>query len=326
MKKALTILLPLAIGFLMIWYNFKDTTPEQIANIKSAVLNADYFWLLLSIIMGIFSHVSRAIRWKYTLKAVDANYSFLNSLFSVFISYLVNLAIPRAGEISRVAVFSRYENNPFDKTLSTVVAERVVDFIILLIILGSVFLIQFETITEAITTAQAQQTAQDGGTNYWTYIILLLVVLAGIFVVRNKKFKTKIKDFLVGLFDGLKSIWKMDGKTQFLGHTLIIWILYLAMFWVSIYCLPQTSHLGFGAILTAFAAGGIGMVISNGGFGTFPFLISLTLLNYGVESDYGTAFGWIMWISQTLMIVVCGTLSYILINALNKNKDEAKDI
>ena len=189
---------------------------------------------------------------------MEANYSFLNSLFSVFISYLVNLAIPRAGEISRVAVFSRYENNPFDKTLSTVVAERVVDFIILLIILGSVFLIQFETISEAITTAQAQQAAQDGGTNYLTIAILILAVLGGIFVFRNQKIKAKIKDFLVGLFDGLKSIWKMEEKAQFLGHTLIIWVLYLAMFWISIYCLPQTSHLGFGAILTAFAAGGIG--------------------------------------------------------------------
>lgn len=319
MKKALKILIPLLLGVGLIWYNFKDTTPEELDKMVNAMLSANYYWLALSILLGILSHVSRAMRWKYTVEAIDANYSLKNATFTVFISYLVNLAIPRAGEISRVALFSKYEDNAFDKTLSTVVAERVVDMLLLMTLLGTVLLLQFDNLNRALKL-------DEKSFNFGTLAIIGLVGLVFMFfawrymMMSKNNVVIKVRSFVLGLIDGLKSIWLMKNKGFFIMHTFLIWFLYVAMFWVSIYCIPQTANLGLEAVMTAFAAGGIAMVVSNGGLGAFPLAISLVLVNYGVESEYGDAFGWVMWISQTSMLIVCGILSFILINVLNKDK------
>lgn len=319
MKKALKIIIPLLIGVGLIYYQFKDTTPEQLNKIVTSVKSANYSWMMLSIFMGIVSHISRAMRWKYTSEAIGANYTLKNATFTVFISYLVNLAIPRAGEISRVALFSKYENNPFDKTLSTVVAERVVDMILLMTLLGTVVLLQFDNLNAAL---QLEEKFSNVGTLIITGVIgLIAVVIVWKFMLKSKiGIIVKIREFLLGIFDGLKSIWVMKNKGLFLMHTFFIWGLYLAMFWVAIYSIPQTSNLGLEPIMTAFAAGGIAMAVTNGGFGAFPFAISAVLMGYGVAEEYGTAFGWVMWACQTTMLIVCGILSFILINVMNKNK------
>lgn len=324
MKKALKIIIPLLIGIGLIYYQFHDMSSEEFDKMKHSVLNADYSWMFLSILLGILSHVSRAMRWKYTTEAIGANYSLKNATFTVFISYLVNLAIPRAGEISRVALFSKYENNPFDKTLSTVVAERVVDMILLMSLLGTVLFLQFDNLNKALNLT-------DKSPNFGTLAIVGVIglgfaFLAWRFMLTSRNvFIIKIRGFIMGLIDGLKSIWVMKNKGYFLMHTFLIWFLYLAMFWVAIYSIPETSNLTLEPIMTAFAAGGIAMVVSTGGLGAFPTAIAKVLIGYGILKEFGAAFGWVMWVSQTAMLIICGILSFIFINVLNKDKKVAVD-
>lgn len=324
MKKALKIIIPLLIGIGLIYYQFHDMSSEELDKMVNAMLSANYYWLGLSIILGILSHVSRAMRWKYTVEAIEANYSLKNATFTVFISYLVNLAIPRAGEISRVALFSKYENNAFDKTLSTVVAERVVDMLLLMTLLGTVLLLQFDNLNKALKL-------DEKSFNFGTLAVIGVIGLVVAFfawrymLTSRNAVVIKVRGFIMGLIDGLKSIWTMKNKGFFIMHTFLIWFLYIAMFWVSIYCIPQTSNLGLEAVMTAFAAGGIAMVVSTGGLGAFPAAISSVLIGYGVAKEFGAAFGWVMWVSQTLMLIVCGILSFVLINLLNKDKIAALD-
>ncbi|MCT4664413.1 MAG: flippase-like domain-containing protein [Flavobacteriales bacterium] len=321
MKKALKIILPLLLGVFLIWWSVKDMSKADKESVISSIKNADYFWLGLSVFIGILSHISRAWRWKYSLEAIGANFTLKNATFSVFISYLVNLAIPRAGEVSRVAVFSKAENNPFDKTLGTVVAERVVDMVLLLVTLGIVFLVQFDII---IQTIQPKEESSESSPVLLGVIAVvgLIVAIVGWRIISKAKegILLKIKEFLLGIWEGLLSIWKMENKGYFLLHTFIIWGLYIAMFWVSIYAIPETSNIGFGAIITAFAAGGIAMVVSTGGLGAYPIAIATVLLNYGVPETAGTALGWAMWGAQTLMFLVLGGLSFFLITVMNREK------
>ncbi|MGB0870617.1 MAG: lysylphosphatidylglycerol synthase transmembrane domain-containing protein [Flavobacteriales bacterium] len=319
MKKALKIIIPLLIGVGLIYYQFSSMTPEEFDEMKTSVLNADYSWMVLSIFLGILSHISRAMRWKYTTEAIGANYSLKNATFTVFISYLVNLAIPRAGEISRVALFSKYENNPFDKTLSTVVAERVVDMLLLMTLLGTVVILQFDNLDAALHLSEKFSNV---GTLAITAVVGLVVAFLGWKFIQNSNIGiiVKIRTFLLGIFDGLKSIWVMKNKGLFLMHTFIIWGLYVLMFWVAIYSIPETANLGVEPIMTAFAAGGIAMAVTNGGLGAFPAAIASVLFSYGVAKSHGAAFGWVMWVSQTTMLIVCGIISFILINVMNKDK------
>ena len=322
MKKALKIIIPLLLGFFLIYLSASNLSSEQIDNIFSSFQTANYSWVLFSVALGILSHVSRAMRWKYTIEAVGANYNFLNSFFSVMIAYLVNLAIPRAGEISRVASYSKAENTPFDKTLGTVIAERVVDFILLIGFMGTVFVIQFETLSSLVGLDDL---------DFKSLIILGIVGLIGAFVgwkiMMNSKnaLIIKVKGFVFGLIDGLKSVFTMKNKGIFLMHTLFIWALYIAMFWVSTYALESTSHLGIEAVLTAFVAGGLSLLFTNGGLGAYPIFISTVLLTYGVSEAEGLALGWILWAAQTIMFIVVGGISFFLMFALNKDKMVALD-
>jgi uncharacterized protein (TIRG00374 family) len=319
MKKALKIILPFLIGIFLIWWSVKDMTQDQKDTLINAVLEADYFWLFVSAIIGILSHISRAMRWKYPLQAIGLSYDFKNSLFSVFISYLVNMAIPRAGEVSRVAVYSKYQNNPFDKVLGTVVAERMVDMVLLMISLGVVLLLQFDKINAAIGLDQVEF-------SFTKLIILALVGTAGIFIAikifKNAKHPVllKVKGFLLGLLEGLKSIWKMENKGMFLLHSAFIWACYVALLWVTFFCLPETSNVSAGAVMTCFAAGGIAMIVTPGGFGGYPIAMGKVLVGYGIEEEIGQALGWITWAGQTGMILIMGGLSFALIGILNKNK------
>jgi hypothetical protein len=128
----------------------------------------------------------------------------------------------------------------------------------------------------------------------------------------------KLKNLIKGLLDGVLSIFKMKKKWRFLWHTLFIWGAYIAMFWVIKYTVPETVSLTLGQILVAFVAGAFAMSTTNGGIGLYPIAVSGSLAIYGISDVSGDAFGWIMWISQTLMVVVFGAISFLVLPLWNR--------
>jgi hypothetical protein len=128
----------------------------------------------------------------------------------------------------------------------------------------------------------------------------------------------KIKSFLKGLVEGILSIRSMPNKGAFLIHTVFIWLMYLAMFYVIKWTVPETSMLGLNSLLPAFVIGGLTISATNGGIGIYPFSVALMLGAFGISNESGLAFGWIMWTSQTLMIIVFGSLSFFILPLVNR--------
>ncbi|NND79977.1 MAG: flippase-like domain-containing protein, partial [Maribacter sp.] len=260
---------------------------------------------------------SRAIRWNYLLKPLGYQPKLSNNLFIVLISYFTNLGIPRSGEILRATALATYEDVPFEKGFGTIVTERVVDVIMLLIIISTTLLLQTEIIIEFL---------QNKGFNYNSILLLLGMGILGvlIFIVFIKRSSTKIalkiKGFVKGLFDGVLSIFKMKNKWAFVLHTVFIWACYVGMFWVIKYTVLETAGLTISQLLVAFVAGAFAMTTTNGGIGLYPIAVSKALAIYGIDSVSGDAFGWIMWISQTIVIVVFGAISFLLLPLLNRNR------
>ena len=324
MKKSLISILkiglPLGLGIFLVWYVFSKLSPSDIEDIKNAFANTNYFWIFVSLVLAVLSHVSRAYRWKYTLEPLGIKPKFWNSFFAVMIGYLVNLAIPRLGEMSRCAVMAKYEKQPFNKLFGTVIAERVADSLILLSFILAVVFIQFDVLYGFLESHGI--IAKFTGVKL--YIILALLFIAGFVALRLLKkstipFFVKIRTAIYGVLEGVGAILKMKDRWKFIFHTLFIWLMYVMMFYVAFLALPDTSHVPISGVITAFVIGGISIAVTNGGIGAYPLGIQQILLLYNIDANTGLAFGWIVWTAQTILIIALGGLSFLLMPVYNKN-------
>ncbi len=311
-KKILKIVLPLAFGGFLVWYSLSDISLETLGQYFK---EANYTWILLGLFFGILSHLSRAYRWKFMLAPLGFKPRFTNSVLAVLVGYLVNLAIPRAGEISRATVMSNYEKIPFEKGFGTIVAERIADLIMMLIIIVLTLFVQFDFIYELLTK----------NFNPIKIGVGIPVLIIGFFIFRflvNKAtsgFLLKIKTLVAGLIEGVTSIFKMKNKWAFIFHTIFIWAMYIAMFWATIPAI-EGLEVPFGGVLIGFIAGGFAIAATNGGIGLYPIAVASALALFDIPIVTATAFGWIMWTAQTAMIVVFGGFAFLLLPIFNKNK------
>jgi uncharacterized protein (TIRG00374 family) len=263
------------------------------------------------------SHLSRAYRWQFLLAPLGYKPRFVNSVMAVLVAYLVNLLVPRAGEIARATTISKYEKIPFEKALGTIVSERIADVIILLGITLLAFVLQTELISEYLFK-------EEGESSHLKYYIVAALGIAGFLFYRLIKNSSnpiinKIQKFVHGLIQGAISIFRMKNKWWFIFHTLFIWLMYVLMFYVVTFAIPETQNLPFGAIIVGFVVGGISMALTNGGLGTYPIFVASALSLYDVPLNPALAFGWIMWTAQTLMVLIFGGLSFLLLPIYNRN-------
>lgn len=316
-KKTLKTILPIALGVFLVWYWYNSTSETDREQIVHHIKEVDLFWVGISILIGIFSHISRAIRWSYLLAPLGYKPKFSNNILIILMAYLVNLVPPRAGEFLRATALTTYEDVPFEKGFGTIVTERVIDVIMLLLIV---------TITLFLQTDIILQFLNERGFNFNLLFILFGLGLIGlvlfmVFIKKsNHKIALKIKGFVKGLLDGIFSIFKMKNKWAFVFHTFFIWGCYIAMLWVIKFTVPETMTLTLSQLMVAFVAGAFAMATTNGGVGLYPIAVSKALAIFGISTVSGDAFGWIMWIAQTLMVVVFGAISFLLLPLLNRNK------
>jgi hypothetical protein len=311
-KKVLKITLPLVLGGFLVWYSLFDISLETLGNYFK---EANYSWIFLGLFFGILSHLSRAYRWKFMLEPLGYKPKFINSVLAVLVGYLVNLALPRAGEISRATVMTNYEKIPFEKGFGTIVAERIADLVMMFTIVIITLFFQFDFIFALLIK----------NFNLTKIIIAFTILILGFFIFSSfiKKatsgFLLKINIFVLGLIDGVTSIFKMKNKWAFIFHTVFIWAMYVAMFWATIPAINDL-HVPFGGILIGFIAGGFSIAATNGGIGLYPIAVTGALALFDVPTEPATAFGWIMWTAQTAMIIIFGGLSFLLLPIYNKNK------
>ncbi len=318
--------MPLGLGLFLVWWFIQGLSEEDKVDILDAFGRANYTWVWISLVAAVLSHVSRAYRWKYTLEPLGYKPDFGNSFFAVMVGYLINLAVPRLGEISRCGVMNRYEKIPFEKLLGTVIAERVADLIILLTTTTVVVFLQYEVIQEIFNDMLSNLLGKVSSGAILGILGVLFVGGVGtlVFIYRikseNKVIQT-IQGLLKGIVDGVLSIVTMKQKWAFIFHTIFIWLMYVVMFYLCFFSLPETSDVPFAGVLTGFVLGGITIAVTNGGIGAYPLAIQAILTLYNVDENVAGAFGWIVWTGQTILILALGALSFALIPTYNRWKN-----
>ena len=315
--RLLKILIPLSLGIFLIWYSLGKATAEERAALWNSIIEADKFWIVVSVLLGSISHFSRAYRWKYLLEPMGYKTGTLNRFMAVMVGYLANFGIPRSGEVLRAVTMSTYEDVPFEKGFGTIISERVADLVILMAIVGIAILLQTDELLAYLSSENI---------NPWKtlFIFLALVVILtiGVFIVSRSNFKffRKIKDFAKGLLEGMRSILKMKDKWAFIGHTIFIWLMYLLMFYVIKLAIPETVDATLATIMAGFVVGSFAVSATNGGIGVYPLAVAGVLIFFGQEKHAAEAFGWISWSAQTFVVLILGGLSFLLLPVLNNRK------
>ena len=316
-KPFLKVIIPLTIGVFFIYLSVHNTTSEEREIIYSYFKNADIRYVVISMICGILSHFSRAYRWMFLLSPLGYRPSMANTTLAVMVAYFANLGIPRSGEVLRATTLRTYEKIPFEKSFGTIVAERFIDLILLALFVVLAMFLQFNTILPFIVESETDL--------YFSGMIILLLV--GLFFLLRRLFKkseitwiVKIKKVAASFWEGILSLKKMKKKIPFLLHTLFIWGMYFMMFYVIKYTVPETYDLNFLELIPAFVVGGLTISATNGGIGIYPFSVALVLSTIPVPNEAGLAFGWIIWTTQTVLVIVFGSLSFFLLPLVNRKK------
>jgi hypothetical protein len=315
----------LAIGLFLFWLIYKD---HDIDRIKSVLKNdVNYSWIIISLVIGLISHVSRTVRWGLMIKPISHKPGFINTFLAVMIGYLMNLVLPRMGEISRCGVLSRYEKISFTKLLGTVVAERAVDMVSLLLLLAIVIFAQFGQMLDFLHSNPGIESRLQS-VFYSPFLIAGLIALIVVIYVLRRTLKNtliyrKITEVLESLKEGFVSIRSIEKKGWFFFHSFLIWFLYYLMLYVVFFAFDFTRDLNPLAGLTTFVLASFGMVAPvQGGIGAWHFMAKEALALYGVANENGIIFAFVAHTSMNGMIIVVGIISMLVLPFINRRKME----
>ncbi len=318
------VLYPLIAVGLLYWVYLRIDPAKTYDQIKEA----NYGWVLLASFVALMSHFVRAVRWKMLIEPMGYKGKTSTSFYAVIIGYAVNFLTPRMGEVARCAVKSKVDGMPVDKLVGTVVTERVFDLVVTLLITIAAFFFQYDLIGDFFT----EQLNQNGGGNSTKLILLggfLVLSVAGLFVLgwlkkreNNPPFLQKIINFVSGLLDGAKSIFKLKNPLLFVGMTLLIWVLYFATPYLLFLSVEGTAHLGFDAALTTLIVATMAIIIpAPGGIGSFHYFVPLGLVLYNIDINVGTSYAIISHTSHMVMIfVAAGVVSVIMARDRRKKR------
>jgi uncharacterized protein (TIRG00374 family) len=322
--KILKFLIFFTLGIFIFWWIYKD---QDIERIKSVLKNeVNYFWVVVSLVIGLISHISRTLRWGLMIEPIGHKPRFANTFIAVMVGYLMNMAFPRMGEISRCGVLSRYEKISFTKLFGTVVAERLIDVLSLLVLLVVVIVSQFG---QMLSFIQHNPEIKEKLTSVFTspYLLIgVIVIIVLAYLFRNTFKQTSIFKRIVTILQNFKegfiSIRSIKRKGWFWFHSVFIWFCYYLMLYAVFFAFDFTSDLNPIAGLTTFVFASFGMVAPvQGGIGAWHFMAIEALSLYGVTYENGVIFAFVAHASSTLMIIIVGLISMMVLPFINRRDD-----
>jgi uncharacterized protein (TIRG00374 family) len=313
----------LAVGILLLWFAFRNVDFQRL---KADLKEADYSWLLLSVLFGFFAYVSRARRWVLLINPLGFHPSTKNSFYALMTGYLANLALPRIGEITRCVALGKKEKIPVDQLIGTVVIERTIDFLSLLTIMIALIITSSDQIglflKESILVPIQQQVLLIFGNTWILWVILFSLGVTILFLMirfkkdlRKIRFFSKMFDIARGIINGLTTITNLKRKWEFIFHTIFIWVNYTLMTWVVVFSLESTSHLTLADSVFLLVIGGLAMSAPvQSGLGAFHYIIRQGLLIVkGIPVEDGLAYAILTHESQLIFVAIIGTISFFII-------------
>ena len=310
------------------WYIYSKLNMEEIGKILQYDIN--YWWIFLSGVIGLLSHIVRALRWKIQLKALPANPSMRVLTNAIFGTYAVNLILPRVGEVWRCAYVAQSEDKSFIKVVGSMISERLTDTLTVITITIITFFLQLDVLKEILNN---NPSIKEGIVNIITspalYSVIAVGIIALVWLFRFKSENTlivKIKEMVNNLINGFKTIFKMKKKGLFLFYTILMWFLYFVELYVCFFAFKQTESLGIVCAFSCFLMGSIGMGVPvQGGLGPWHWAVIAVLTLYGLNNDTAGAFALVAHGAQLIMTILIGVYTFISISLYKKRGKEVNN-
>ena len=321
----LRLVIFLGIGFFFIYWFLLKLDANQKAAIWQSFREADYWWVGVAMLCSLLSHFVRALRWQLLFHPIGLRPSLTHTFGSVVVAYLGNLAFPRAGEVMRCATLRTSEGIPVEKSLGTVVTERLIDVLAFGVIIVIGMLAMFGQAKDWLYNTLSEKYENLPNMAMIVGVLVLLAVAAFLFyklfwkrLLHIKLFK-KVDDLVRGMIDGVKSILHLGGRRTalFIIYSVVIYMLYILGGLIIFQAFGETRWLGFTAAFVVYLFGSVGMTFSQGGIGVYPVLVQLALDIYGIPMEVGAAAGWMLWSSQQAVVITVGA-AFLIYFSLKK--------
>ena len=306
----------------------KGFSPEKKDQILKSLKEANYSWIVLSMLAGVLAHLSRAIRWRMLLEPLGTTPRLNTTFYAVMIGYFGNAVFPRAGEVLRCGIMKGYEKIPLTQSFGTVITERIIDVFILFLL----FLFSAWREYTRLQTYLTENFIEPMKLKFHSLIEnkLLLLLLIGIFVatvllffsfrkkIARNQLIQKIGNFLMSFLDGMRSVTKLKKPSLFIFHTVFIWTMYLLTVYLCVFAFNETRSLSAADCLVLMAFGSLGVIATPGGIGSYQWIVLQIMLIWGYSDTIGFAFGLLVWLAQTTVVLIGGPLCFGLLTISNK--------
>lgn len=323
LKKTLKVVLPILLGGFILYWVYRDF---DFAKAEYVLLHGtNWGWMLLSLFFGVMNHVFRGWRWKQTLEPMGARPRTSDCVDAIFVSYAINLILPRVGEVSRCGVLAKYDNVSFAKSLGTVVTERLVDTLCILLITGITFLVQMPVFMQFFAeTGTKIPSLVHLVTSPWFYVVLFSIIGVCVllyYLLRMLSFFERVKGIVLNVWEGVMSLRKVKNVPLFILYTLLIWACYFYHFYITFFCFQFTEHLSFLAALVMFVGGTFAVIVPTpNGAGPWHFAVITMMMLYGVNATDAGIFALIVHGIQTLLVIVLGIWGSLHLSLVNRRK------
>lgn len=311
-KKALNILFPIVLGGGILWWMYRNFDFNLLRSTLNGGMN--WWWMAFSLVFGVTAQLFRGLRWKQTLEPVGENPRTSTCVHAIFLSYAASLIIPRIGEITRCGVLRKYDGTSFSKSLGTVVTERIIDSLLVLLITAIVFISQakvFYNFFEETGTNLTEWACKFTATGYIVTALCVVALFLLLFIIMRKltifaRFRETIKE----IKEGVMSLKDVKNKTLFTLYTLGIWGSYFLHYYITFFCFDFTMGLGLNVALVSFIVGSIAVIVPTpNGMGPWHFAVKTILVLYGVQETNAETFVIIVHTIQTALIPLLGVYS-----------------
>jgi glycosyltransferase 2 family protein len=319
----------LSLGAFFVWLSVRNIDYEKWEQIKGAVARGRKWIIVPVILFLVIAHYSRAMRWKLLMEPLGYKPSNFNAFATVMIGYLVNAGAPRLGEVFKCTLLARYEKFKVDKLIGTILIERAVDLVCLIIVFMLAIILQGDIFGQMMTDLLKSFFHDKAGNLSKTKLMIatgIFILFLIIFYIVLKRFGhidiiARIKKVIKNILHGISSIRYLQHKGLFIFHSILIWSMYLLASTAGLYALKETQYLGLSGGLAALVVGTIGIILTPNGIGAYPLLIAQLLGLYGLDPDTtGNASGWLMWAAQTAIILIGGMICFGLLSRFNKRR------
>ena len=309
LRQILKIAMPLLLGGAILYWMYRGFDFQQVERV--VLHEMDWTWMLLSLPFGVMAQVLRGWRWRQTLEPLGEKTRRSVAVNAIFLSYATSLVIPRVGEFTRCGVLKRWDGVSFPKALGTVVTERVVDMVLMLLIMGLALALEMSTFGTFFAKTGTSLSGILSGFSWAGYLVTAICLVAiGVLLyllARRLTIYNKVKDTLRSLWEGVNSVRRVKSVPSFLLMTVGIWLCYFLHYYLTFFCFDFTADLGLVCGLVTFIVGSMAVIVPTpNGAGPWHFAVKTMLILYGVQDDQALYFVLIVHTVQTLLVVLLG--------------------